>query len=52
LPAEPPPSFVLGSAEVTPLEMAGAYTIIAGEGRAAKPFGVRRVEKPEGRGLG
>jgi 1A family penicillin-binding protein len=52
LPADPPPSFVLGSVEVTPLEMAGAYTVMAGEGRAAKPFGVKRVEKPEGRGLG
>ena len=52
LPDNPPPSFVLGAVEVTPLELAGAYTIMAGEGRAARPFGVRRVEKPEGRGLG
>jgi penicillin-binding protein 1B len=52
LPADPPPSFVLGSVEVTPLEMASAYTIMAGEGRAARPFGVERIEKPEGRRLG
>jgi penicillin-binding protein 1B len=52
LPSQPPPSFVLGAIEVAPVELAGAYTVFPGEGKAARPFGVRRVEKPEGRGLG
>jgi membrane peptidoglycan carboxypeptidase len=52
LPDDAPPSFVLGSVETTPLQLAEAYTLVAGDGRAAIPFGVRRVEKPEGRRLG
>jgi len=48
LPEVPPPSFALGSVEVTPLEMAGAYTVFADLGSAAQPYAVSRIEKPGG----
>jgi membrane peptidoglycan carboxypeptidase len=48
LPDDPPPSYALGAIETTPLELAGAYTVFASRGRAARPFGVRRIEKPSG----
>ena len=51
LPADPPPSFVLGSLETTPLELARAYTVIAAAGKLLTPFAIRRLEKPEGRKL-
>jgi penicillin-binding protein 1B len=51
LPDEPPPSFVLGSVETTPLAVAGAYTVVGASGKAFEPLAVRRVEKPEGRAL-
>jgi penicillin-binding protein 1B len=51
LPVEPPPSFVLGSVEISPLDLAGAYTVMATSGNRLRPFAVRRVEKPEGRRL-
>jgi membrane peptidoglycan carboxypeptidase len=49
LPDDPPPSFVLGSVETTPLELAGAYTVFASPGRASRPLSVLRVERPSGR---
>jgi len=48
LPDNPPPSYALGAVETTPLELAGAYTVFASRGRAAKPFGIHRIEKPSG----
>lgn len=51
LPADPPPSFVLGAVEASPLEVARAYTVLATPGRVLEPYPVRRVETPGGRGL-
>jgi len=48
LPPDPPPSFVLGSVETTPLRLAGAYTVLAGGGRGVEPQPVRRIEQPGG----
>jgi len=48
LPENPPPSFVLGSVETTPLDLAGAYTVFAASGRSYEPFPWTRVEKPGG----
>jgi len=38
------PSIALGAFEVTPIELAGAYTAFANEGRRVEPHVVRRVE--------
>jgi penicillin-binding protein 1B len=51
LPKEVPPSFVLGAVEVSPLELAGAYTVFATPGVAATPRPVERILTPGGRGL-
>jgi penicillin-binding protein 1B len=51
LPADPPPSFVLGAVETSPLAVAGAYTVFATPGRAFAPFAVRRLETSNGRGV-
>ena len=40
------PSIALGAFEVTPIELAGAYTAFANEGRRVEPHVVRRVETP------
>jgi membrane carboxypeptidase/penicillin-binding protein len=48
LPADIPPSFALGAVETTPLELAGAYTVFASPGKAFRPLGIRRIEKPGG----
>jgi penicillin-binding protein 1A len=45
------PSAVLGTGEVTPLEMASAYATLAAGGRRAVPFGVRVITAPDGRVL-
>jgi membrane peptidoglycan carboxypeptidase len=45
------PSAVLGTGEVTPLEMAAAYATLAAGGRRAAPFGVARVTGADGRVL-
>jgi penicillin-binding protein 1A len=45
------PSAVLGTGEVTPLEMAAAYATLAARGRRAAPFGVSRITGPDGRVL-
>lgn len=51
LPDDPPPSFVLGSVETTPLRLAAAYTVLSSPGDALEPRPVRRIEKPGGRRL-
>jgi membrane peptidoglycan carboxypeptidase len=43
------PSFPLGSNEVTPLGMAGAYAAIANHGRYCKTHGIAAVERFQGR---
>jgi penicillin-binding protein 1B len=48
LPEDPPPSFSLGAVETSPLELAGAYTVFASPGKAARPLAIRRIEKPSG----
>jgi penicillin-binding protein 1B len=42
------PSVALGAFEVTPLELAGAYTAFANEGKRAEPHGILRVTNAEG----
>ena len=42
------PSVALGAFEVTPLEMAGAYTIFANEGKRLEPHALNRVVDSEG----
>ncbi len=39
----PDPSIALGVAEVTPLEMAGAYATLSSGGRSAMPYVIRRI---------
>ena len=51
LPDAPPPSFVLGAIESSPLAVASAYTVFATPGRALEPYPVRRVETSGGRGI-
>jgi penicillin-binding protein 1B len=48
IPSPPPPSFVLGSVEATPLQVARAYTVFATPGDAMRPRPVSRVERPGG----
>ena len=48
LPAEPPPSFVLGSVETTPLRLVRAYTVLATPGQLVEPLPFSRIEKPGG----
>ena len=48
LPDEPPPSFVLGSIETTPLRLARAYTILSTQGDRLEPVPARRIETPSG----
>jgi membrane peptidoglycan carboxypeptidase len=50
-PLPPVPSAVLGTGDVTPLEMAAAYATLAAGGRRAAPFGVRRIATADGRVL-
>ncbi len=49
--SDPPPSFVLGAAEVSPLEMASAFTVFASRGKRPRPGVVERLETPSGRGF-
>jgi membrane carboxypeptidase/penicillin-binding protein len=51
LPDEPPPAFVLGAVETTPLRLAEAYTVFATPGLALRPYPVTRVERPAGGAL-
>jgi penicillin-binding protein 1A len=45
----PYPSLALGSADVTPLEMAAAYAAIANHGTYVAPYLIERVEGADGR---
>ncbi len=47
-PMEPVPALALGTAEVSPLELAGAYTTIAAGGQFVEPWLVERVIAPDG----
>jgi membrane carboxypeptidase/penicillin-binding protein len=47
-PLEPVPALVLGSFEVTPLELAAAYAPFAGGGERIRPIGLRAVVDREG----
>lgn len=49
MPDAPPPSFALGALEVSPLELARAYTVVAGEGVLREPSPIFRLERPSGR---
>jgi membrane peptidoglycan carboxypeptidase len=51
LPSDLPPSFVLGSIETTPLELARAFTAFAIPGATVRPRPVLRLTKPGGGGL-
>jgi membrane peptidoglycan carboxypeptidase len=48
VPEPPPPSFVLGSVEASPLAVAQAFTVFATPGEVLVPRAVRRVERPGG----
>jgi penicillin-binding protein 1B len=45
---KPYPSIALGAFEVTPIEMAGAYTAFANEGRRVQPHALLRVTSSDG----
>ena len=45
---KPYPSVALGAFEVTPIEMAGAYTAFANEGKRMQPHALLRVTSPDG----
>jgi penicillin-binding protein 1A len=45
----PYPALVLGTEDVTPLEMAGAYGTFANQGRYLEPAVITRIEFPDGR---
>ncbi|HEX2961018.1 MAG TPA: PBP1A family penicillin-binding protein [Ignavibacteriales bacterium] len=47
----PYPSIALGTAEVTPLEMASAYEVFASEGLYAKPYSILKIEDRNNRVL-
>lgn len=49
LPSEPPPAFVLGAVETTPLALARAYTVFSSLGRALRPRPYRQIFLPGGR---
>jgi len=48
---KPTPALALGSYEVTPLQVAGAYTAFVNGGVMKRPYFVREVRDPEGRVL-
>ena len=45
---QPFPSIALGSFEVTPIEMAGAYTAFANEGVRVEPRAIHEIRGPDG----
>jgi penicillin-binding protein 1B len=51
LPRDPPPSFVLGAVESSPLAVARAYTVLATPGRALDPFPIALLQTAGGRGI-
>jgi membrane peptidoglycan carboxypeptidase len=50
-PLEEVPSFVLGSKEVSPLDMASAYATFAAQGTYCTPLAITSVEGPDGEQL-
>ncbi len=48
---QPTPSVALGAYEMTPLEVAGGYTILANEGVRTEPMFIRNVVNSEGTSL-
>ena len=48
---QPTPAVALGAYEVTPLEIAGAYTIFADHGVYAKPYFVSSISSDRGAGI-
>ncbi|MDI3469350.1 MAG: multimodular transpeptidase-transglycosylase [Pseudolabrys sp.] len=48
---EPNASIALGTSEVTPLELVGAYSTFANGGYATQPYVIRRISTPEGKVL-
>jgi membrane peptidoglycan carboxypeptidase len=48
LPPSPPPSFVLGAVETSPLAVARAFTVFATPGRVLEPFPLARVSASDG----
>jgi penicillin-binding protein 1B len=51
LPPSPPPAFVLGAVETTPLAVARAFTVFATPGRVVEPFPVARAATSGGEAL-
>lgn len=47
----PYPSLALGSADLSPIEMAGAYAAIANQGRYNEPYLIERIRLPDGQVL-
>ena len=47
--SSPTPAVALGAYEVTPMEMAGAYTIFANQGVYVKPSFVSMVRSQDGK---
>ncbi|MCW5977179.1 MAG: PBP1A family penicillin-binding protein [Bryobacteraceae bacterium] len=47
----PTPAVALGSYEVTPLEIAGAYTVFANRGEVLKPYQVQMIRETDGEPL-
>jgi len=47
----PTPAVALGSYEVTPLEIAGAYTMFANHGEVLKPHYIREIRDQQGRSI-
>ena len=45
---QPTPAVALGSYEVTPLEIAGAYTMFANRGEVVRPYYIRRIRDETG----
>ncbi|MCP4205156.1 MAG: hypothetical protein GY769_24870 [bacterium] len=52
VPSQPPPSFALGSVEVTPVELASAFTTFVTPGRRQEARLIERALTPSGRGIG
>jgi len=48
LPAKPGLSLALGAYETTPLEMTGAYAVLANQGREVRPHGIRLARTNSG----
>ena len=51
-PVPPYPSMFIGSADVYPLEMIGAYSVFANLGLRTTPYAIVRVENAEGKTVG